>query len=42
MKPTNVKSNTYINSIKEINDEDPNSKIDDIATMSKYKNIFPK
>ena len=42
MKPTDIKSNTYINSIKEINDKDPNSKIDDIATMSKYKNIFPK
>ena len=38
MKPIDVKDNTYINTIKEINNKDPkyNNKI------SKYKNIFAK
>ena len=38
----NVKSNTYINSKKEINDKDPKFKIGGIAIISKYKNIFAK
>ena len=42
MKPVDVKSNTYINSGKEINDKDPKSKISDIFRISKYKNIFAK
>ena len=42
MKPINVKSNTYINSSKEINDKDLKFKIGDIARISKYKNIFAK
>ena len=42
MKPVDVKSSTYINSSKEINDEDPKFKIGDIAGISKYKNIFAK
>ena len=42
MKPAHVKSNTYINSSKEINDEDPKSNISDIVRISKYKNIFAK
>ena len=42
MKPVNVKSTTYINSSKEINDEDPKFKIGDIVRISKYKNIFAK
>ena len=35
MKPVDVKSNTYINSGKEINDEALKFKIDDIARISK-------
>ena len=42
MKPVDVKSNTYINSSKEINDKDPKIKIDDVVRISKYKNIFAK
>ena len=40
MKPANVKSNTYTNSSKELNDEDLKFKIGDIVRISKYKNIF--
>ena len=42
MKPVNVKSNTYINSSKEINDKEPQFKIGDIVRISKYQNIFEK
>ena len=42
MKPVNVKSNTYINSSKEINDKDPKSKFGDIVRISKYKNMSSK
>ena len=42
MKPVDVKSNTYINTSKEINDKDPRFKIGDIVRISKYKNIFVK
>ena len=42
MKPVDLKSNTYINSSKEINDNDPKFKIGDIVRISKYKNIFAK
>ena len=42
MKPVDLKSNTYINSSKEINDENPKFKIGDIVRISKYKNIFAK
>ena len=42
MKPVDVKSNTYINSSKEINDEDSKLKTGDIFRISKYKNIFAK
>ena len=42
MRPVDVKSNTYINSSKEINDKDPKSKIGDIVRISKYKNIYSK
>ena len=42
MKLVDVKSNTYINSSKEINDKDPKFKIGDIVRISKYKNIFAK
>ena len=36
MKAVNIKSNTYINSSKEINDKDPKFKIGDIVRISKY------
>ena len=39
MKPVDIKSNTYINSSKEINDKDSKFKIGDIVRISKYKNI---
>ena len=42
MKPVDVKPSTYIDSSKEINDEDPKFKIADIVRISKYKNIFAK
>ena len=42
MKPGNVKSNTYINSSKEINDKEPQFEIGDIVRISKYQNIFEK
>ena len=42
MKPVDIKSSTYIDSNKEINDKDPKYKIGDIARISKYKNIFAK
>ena len=42
IKPADVKSNTYISSSKEINDEDPIFKIGDIVPVSKCKNIFAK
>ena len=34
IKPVDVKSSTYINSSKEINDEDPKFKIGDVVTIS--------
>ena len=42
MKPTDVKSNTYIDSSKEINDKVPKFKISNTVRISKYKNIFAK
>ena len=42
MKPVDIKSSTYINLSKETNDKDPKFKIDDIVTISKYKNILQK
>ena len=40
MKPVNVKSNTYMNTFKEINNKDPKFKIGDIVRIPKHKNIF--
>ena len=40
MKSVDVKSSTYLDSSKEINDEDPKFKNGDIVSISKYKNIF--
>ena len=42
MKPVDVKSSTYINSSKEISDENPKFKIGDNVRKSKYKNNFAK
>ena len=42
MKPFDVKSSTYIDSSKEINDKDPKFKIGGIVKISKYKNLFAK
>ena len=43
MKPVDVKWNTYINSSKEINDnDDPKFKFGDIVRISKHKNISQK
>ena len=42
MKRFNVKSRTYIDFSKKINDEDPKFEIGDIVRISTYKNVFPK
>ena len=42
MKPVDVKSNTYIDSSREINDKGPKSKLGDFVRISKYQNIFAK
>ena len=42
MKPADVKSNTYIDSCKYINDKNPKFKIGDNVRISKYQNIFAK
>ena len=41
-KPIDVKSNTFNDSDKEIYDNDPEFKIDDIVRIYKYKKIFAK
>ena len=42
MKPVDVKSNTYIDYGKVINNKDPKVKIGDIVRISKDKKIFAK
>ena len=42
MKPLDLKSNTHIDSSKEINNKNPKFKIGDGVTISKYKNTFAK
>ena len=42
LKPVDVKSSTYIDSSKEINDKNPKFKSGDTARISKYKNVFAK
>ena len=42
MKPIDVRSKTYIDSSKEINNKDPKFKIGDKVRILKYKNIFAK
>ena len=41
-EPVDVKLNTYINSSKEINYEDPKFRIGDNVRISKYKNFLAK
>ena len=42
MKPIDVKSNTYIDSSKEINGKNPKLKVGDNVKLSKYKSVFAK
>ena len=42
IKPVDVKSNTYIDSSKEITYKDTKCKIFDIVRVKKYRNTFPK
>ena len=42
MKPVDVKSNTYIDSNKEVNEKHSKFKICDTVRISKYKNMFAK
>ena len=42
MKSVDVKSDTYIDSSKEINEKDPKFKIGYNVRLSKYKNVFAK
>ena len=42
MKPVELKSRTYIDSSKEVNDKDSKFKVEDIVRISKYKNVFAK
>ena len=42
MKLVNVKSSTYIDSSKDVNDKDVKCKVYDIVRISKYKKIFRK
>ena len=47
MKPTDVKDNTYIDSMelhseKEVDNKDPKFKVDDYVGISKYKKSFAK
>ena len=42
MKPVDVKNNTYLDSKKEVNNEDPKFKVGYHVRISKYKNILSK
>ena len=42
MKPAEVKSNTYINSNKEVHYKDPKFKAGNQVRISEYKNVFAK
>ena len=37
-----VKDNTYVDTCKEVNDNDPKFKVGDPVRISKYKSIFAK
>ena len=42
MKPAHVKSSTYVDSHKEINEKNPKFEIGGLIRISKHKNIFAK
>ena len=42
IKPVDVKSSSYIDSIKKSNDKNPKFKIGNIVRISKYKKFFAK
>ena len=42
MKPVDVKSDTFIESSKEMDNKNPKFKIGDTVRIVKYKNIFTK
>ena len=42
MKPVDVKSSTYVNSSKEINNKNRKFKVGNNVRISKYKNAFAK
>ena len=42
MKPIEVKGNTYINFIKDVNEKDPKFKVGDHVRISKYKKMLLK
>ena len=42
MKPIEVKDNTYIEYIKDVNDKDPNFKVGNHVRISNHENIFAK
>ena len=42
MKPKDVKDNSFIENVDEINEKDSEFKIGDHARISKYKNVFAK
>ena len=42
MKPADVKDNTYIDFIKDVNHKDPKLKVGDHVRNLKHKSIFPK
>ena len=42
IKPVGVTLETYIDCIKEINDDHPNFQIGDNVKISKYQNVFAK
>ena len=42
IKPVDVKSSSYIDSIKKSNDKNPKFKIGNVVRISKYKKFFAK
>ena len=42
MEPIDIKDNTYIDSIKKVNDKDPKFQVVDHVRISKYKTLFAK
>ena len=42
IKPVDIKTNTYLDSSKEINDKDPEFKVGHVVRILRYKNVFTK